>query len=116
MSSSASRLLSVLGGQALPWSDFFVIVSLTSYCCIVYVVQGNSKSNHCLFSELPSVSVRVRHTRAAAAAHLLEFKASGRGARESVCAGHINQLQRCLFDPRIACLENTDVTEKLGLL
>ena len=34
--------------------------------------------------------------------------ASGRGARVSACAGLINQLQRCLFDFRIACLENPD--------
>ena len=34
--------------------------------------------------------------------------ASGRGARVSACAGLINQLQRCQFDPRITCLENTD--------
>ena len=32
----------------------------------------------------------------------------GRGARESACEGLINQLQRCRFDPSIACLENTD--------
>ena len=36
----------------------------------------NSNSNHCLFSELPSASTRVRHTRAAAAAHPLEFEVS----------------------------------------
>ena len=30
--------------------------------------------------------------------------ASGRGARVSACAGLINQLQSCRFDPRIACL------------
>ena len=36
----------------------------------------NSNSNHCLFSELPSVSVRVRHTGTAAAAHLLECDVS----------------------------------------
>ena len=36
----------------------------------------NSNSNHCLFSELPSASVRVRHTRVAAAAHPLEFEVS----------------------------------------
>ena len=28
-----------------------------------------SNSNHCLFTELPSASVRVRHARAAAATH-----------------------------------------------
>ena len=38
--------------------------------CMLYKV--NSNSNHCLFCELPSASVRVRHTRAAAAAHPLE--------------------------------------------
>ena len=36
----------------------------------------NSNSNHCLFSELPSASTRVRHTRAAAAVHPLEFEIS----------------------------------------
>ena len=36
----------------------------------------NSSSNHCLFSELQSASTRIRHTRAAAAAHLLVFEVS----------------------------------------
>ena len=36
--------------------------------CMLYRV--NSNSNHCLFSEFPSASVRVRHSRAAAVAHL----------------------------------------------
>ena len=40
--------------------------------CMLYKV--NSNSNHCLFSELPSASVRVRHIRDAAAAHPLEFE------------------------------------------
>ena len=39
--------------------------------CMLYKV--NSNSNHCLVSELPSASVRVRHTRAAAAGNPLEF-------------------------------------------
>ena len=43
--------------------------------CMLYKV--NSKSNHCLFSELPSAPVRVRHTRAEAAAHVIEFQLSG---------------------------------------
>ena len=34
----------------------------------------NSNSNHCLFSELPSASTRVQHTRAVAVAHPLEFE------------------------------------------
>ena len=41
--------------------------------CMLYKI--NSNSNHCLFSELfLSVSVRVRHTLAAAALHPLEFE------------------------------------------
>ena len=36
----------------------------------------NSNSNHCLFSELPSSSVRVWHSCAADAAHPLEFEVS----------------------------------------
>ena len=32
----------------------------------------------------------------------------GRGAIVSACAGFTNQLQRCRFDTRIACLWNTD--------
>ena len=36
----------------------------------------NSSSNYCLFSELPSASTRVRHSRAAAATHPLEFEVS----------------------------------------
>ena len=42
--------------------------------CMLYKV--NSNSNHCLFSELPSASVRVRHTRDAGAALPLESEAS----------------------------------------
>ena len=36
----------------------------------------NPNSNHLLFSEFPSASVRARHTRVAAAAHPLEFAVS----------------------------------------
>ena len=36
----------------------------------------NSNSNHCLFNELPSGSTRIRHTRAVAITHPLEFKVS----------------------------------------
>ena len=42
--------------------------------CMLYKV--NSDLNHCLFSELPSASVRVRLTWAAAAAHPLKFEVS----------------------------------------
>ena len=39
---------------------------------MLYKVNPNTK--HCLFSELPSASTRVRHTRAEAAAHPLELE------------------------------------------
>ena len=42
--------------------------------CMLYKV--NSNLNSCLFSELLSASVRVRHTRDTAAAHPLEFEVS----------------------------------------
>ena len=42
--------------------------------CILYKV--NLKLNHSLFIELPSDSIRVRHSRASAAAHPLEFEVS----------------------------------------
>ena len=40
------------------------------------LIKVNSTSNHCQFSELPSASTRVRHNRAEAAAHPLEFEVS----------------------------------------
>ena len=48
--------------------------------CMLYKVNSNSK--HCLISELPSASVRVRHTRAAAAYHPLEFEVSRRNTSQ----------------------------------
>ena len=42
--------------------------------CMLYNVK--SYMNNCLFIELPSGSVSVRHSRAAAAAHPLEFEES----------------------------------------
>ena len=42
--------------------------------CMLYKVNSNSK--HCLFSELPSASVSVQHTGAAAEDHPLEFEVS----------------------------------------
>ena len=46
------------------------------YCAVYTLYEVNSNSNRCLFSELPSASIRVRHTGAAAAAHPLEFEVS----------------------------------------
>ena len=42
--------------------------------CMLYKV--NSNSNQCLFSEHPSASTELRHTRAAATSHPLEFEES----------------------------------------
>ena len=42
-------------------------VELLGFVCCTS--DANADSNHCLFSELPSASTRVRHTQAAAAAH-----------------------------------------------
>ena len=56
----------------------------------------NSNSNHCLSSELPSASTRVRHTRAAAATHPLEFEVSR--CRTSQFAGSLLPTQVCLWN------------------
>ena len=57
-------------------------------------------------------SSQIIHTQSSnkqALAPILDtYIASGRGARVSACAGLVNQLQSCWFNPRIACLENTD--------
>ena len=45
-----------------------------SALCIFYKI--NSNSHRYLFSELPSATIRVRHTRAAAASHPLAFEIS----------------------------------------
>ena len=52
----------------------------------------NSSSNHCLFSELQSVSTRIRHARAAAGAHPLEFEVSR-------CRTH--QFARCFLPAHV---------------
>ena len=55
----------------------------------------NSNFNHCLFSELPYASTKVRHTRAVIAAHPLEFEVSR-------C--RTSQFARCfLHRPRFDC-------------
>ena len=62
--------------------------------CLLYKVNLNS--NHCLFSELPSASVRVRHIRATAAAHPLELEVSR-------C--RTSQFQRCVLPDQV-CMWN----------
>ena len=57
-------------------SELLVVVSSTSSDLIRTVIKVNSNSNHCLFGVLPSSSSRVQKTRAAAAAHPLEFEVS----------------------------------------
>ena len=53
----------------------------------------NSNSSHYLFSELPSASVRVRHNRAAAAAHPLEFEVSRWGVERPNLQGVFCRLR-----------------------
>ena len=64
---------SLLYGFVLPILEYCGLL-LNVMFSLLYKV--NSSSNHCLFIELPSASVRVRHTQAAAAAHPLEFEVS----------------------------------------
>ena len=69
--SSAECHLQLLERQVYSVARFCPDQTFLSLChrrhvaalCILYKV--NSNSNHCMFSELPSSSVRVRHTRAA---------------------------------------------------
>ena len=75
MSSSASGAPDVFGVQALPDQSFLLCHRRhVTALCMSYKV--NSNSNPCLFGELPSDSVRVRHTLAGALARPLEFEVS----------------------------------------
>ena len=60
--------------------------------CMVYKV--NSNSNHCLFSELPSASVRDRHTKLRL--HLIHYSLKYQGVE------HPN-LQGVSCRPRLLC-------------
>ena len=76
MSHTASWAPGVFGGQALSRSEFLVVASSRCVSGLRMLYKVNSNSNHCLFSYIPSASTGVRHTRAAAEAHPLEFEAS----------------------------------------
>ena len=62
----------------------FVLIRVSCHCVVDVVSPDSvykqhkviSNSNHCLFSEVPSVSTRIKHTRAADATHALEFEVS----------------------------------------
>ena len=74
-------IFSFMSARRIWWPGFvpirvFVDVSSASCAKISILYKVNSNSYRCLFSELPSASSRVRHTRDAAAAHPLEFEAS----------------------------------------
>ena len=56
--------------------SFLALFHRRHVAALYMLYEVNSNSNHCLFSELPSASVRVRHSRDAAAAHPLEFEVS----------------------------------------
>ena len=68
----------VFGGQALFRSEFLAVVHRRRVARLSLLYKVNSNSNHCLFSELPSASTRVRHTRAAEflCLNALEFEVS----------------------------------------
>ena len=59
---------------------------------VAMLYKCNSTTNHCLFSEIPSASTRVRHTRAAAAALSLEFEVSRCGT---------SQFTRCFLPAQV---------------
>ena len=76
MSSSASRAPGVFSGQACPDQTFLSLCPRRHVAALCMLYKVNSNSNRCLLSEFPSACVWVRHTRAAAAAHQLEFEGS----------------------------------------
>ena len=59
-----------------PAQTFWSLCHRHHVAALSMLYKVNSDSNHCLFSELPSASIRVRHTRAAAAAYPLECEVS----------------------------------------
>ena len=76
--SAAERHLQLLERQVYSVARLCPDQSFLSLCLrrrvagFSMLYKVNSNSNHCLFSELPSASTRVRHTRA----HQLEFEVS----------------------------------------
>ena len=65
---------SFLSARCIRWPGFVSIRISFRVAGRSMLYKVNSNPNNCLFSELPSASARVRYTRAAAAAHPLEFK------------------------------------------
>ena len=59
-----------------PYQSFLSLCHRRRVAGLSMLYKINSNSNHCLFSQLPSASTRVRHTRAAVAARPLEFEVS----------------------------------------
>ena len=71
------RLHGVFGGQALSRSEFILsLCHRRRVAGLSMLYKVNSKSNHCLFRELPSASRRVRQTGVAAEVHPLGFEVS----------------------------------------
>ena len=59
-----------------PDQTFLSLCHRRHVAALYMLYKVNSNSNYYLFGELPSASVRVQHTRAAAASHPLEFEVS----------------------------------------
>ena len=68
--------------RCIRWQGFCPDQTFLSLChrrhvaALFMLYNVNPNWNHCLFSELPSSSIRVRYTLAAASAHPLEFEVS----------------------------------------
>ena len=73
MSSSATRVTVYSEDQAFPVQPFLSLCHRRHVAALCMLYKVNSISNHCVSSDLPSPSVIVWHSRAAAAAHPLEF-------------------------------------------
>ena len=92
MPSTASRAPGVFSGQALPDQAFFSLCHRRHVAALSIFYKVNPNSNHCLFSELPSASVRIRHALAAAPAHPLE---------DEVALWGTSQFARCFLPAQI---------------
>ena len=76
----------------------FLLLCHWRYIAVLWMLyKVSSNSNHWLFSELLSASVRVRHTRAPAAAHPLNF---------GVSRCRPSQFARCFLRSRLVCGSN----------
>ena len=96
---SIARCIRWPGFAMITLSCRFVIAVMLLNCVMLY--EDNSNSHRCLFSEVPSASVRVRHTRAAAAVHPFEFE---------VARCRTSQFARCVLPAQTRVLNDLPYT------